>query len=129
METAIVWIAIAFVALCVGLVAKNDWPRLQRIGRSVTAEVVGHRSQIHDNTRSFAAIYAFEAEGARHEVIDQVYSGREHPPLGTRVALTYPVGRPDLARPPRPVMWLLVYAVLLLLLGILVAKALGLIDG
>lgn len=128
METAIVWTAIAFVALCLILVARNDWPRLQRIGRSVTGEVTGHRSQIHDNVRSFAAIYSFEAEGARHEVIDQVYTGTRHPPVGTRVALSYPVGRPDLARPPRPLMWLGVYAVLLLMLGILVAKALGLLP-
>lgn len=129
METVIVWIAIAFVALCLVLVARNDWPRLQRIGRSVTAEVTGHRSQIHDNTHSFAAIYRFEAEGQSHEVIDQVYSGRPYPPVGTRVSLSYPVGRPDLARPPRPLMWLGVYAVLLFLLGILLGKALGLIDG
>lgn len=129
METGIVWIAIAFVALCLGLLARNDWQRLQRVGRSVTAEVIGHRSQIDDNVRSYAPVYRFEAEGQSHEVTDQVYSAREAPPLGTRVVLHYPAGRPDLARPPRPLLWLAVYAALLFLLGILLARAFGLLPG
>jgi hypothetical protein len=121
-ETAILWTALGFVALCLLLVARSDWPRLQRIGRSVSAEVIGHRTQIHDNARSYAPVYRFEAEGASHEVVDQVYSAREYPPVGTRVTLSYPVGRPDLARVPRPLLWLGVYAVLLLMIGILIAR-------
>lgn len=128
METVIVWIAITFVAVCLWLVARNDWPRLQRIGRSVTGEVIGHRSQYHDNVRSYAPIYRFAAEGTEHEVIDQVYGSREQPPVGTRVVLHYPVGRPDLSRPPRPLLWLGVYAALLFALGILLAKAFGVLS-
>ncbi|MBS0473656.1 MAG: hypothetical protein JSR28_00730 [Proteobacteria bacterium] len=125
MGTAIAWIAAGFVALCLFLVARPDWIRLRTIGRSVSAEVSGHRSQIHNNVRSYAAIYAFEAEGQHHEVIDQVYGARESPPVGTRVTLSYPVGRPDLARPPRPLMWLWVYGVLLTMLVMLIAKLMG----
>ncbi|MFC0588799.1 hypothetical protein ACFFF7_05175 [Novosphingobium aquiterrae] len=128
METAIVWVAITFLAVCLLLVARSDWPRLQGIGRSVTAEVVGHRSQYHNNVRSYAPIYRFAAEGAEHEVIDQVYGGSEQPPVGTRIVLSYPVGRPDLARPPRPLLWLAVYAFLLFALGLMLAKAFGFLS-
>lgn len=125
METVIVSIAVAFVTLCLFLAGRNDWVRLQGLARSVDAEVIRHHSQMHDNSRSYAAVYAFDAEGKRHEVTDQVYGGLPFPPVGTRVKLTYPFGRPDLARPPRPLMWLVIYGVLLFLLGVLVAKLAG----
>ncbi|MBS0481852.1 MAG: hypothetical protein JSR96_06790 [Proteobacteria bacterium] len=122
---AVTWIAAAFVGLCLFLMARPDWIRLQTMSRRVTARVTGHRSQIHNNVRSYAAIYAFDAEGQRHEVTDQVYGGREYPPVGTQVTLSYPVGRPDLARPPRPLMWLLVYGALLTMLALLIARLMG----
>lgn len=125
METAIIWVAIAFVALCLWLVARNDLVRLNGISRQVRGEVIGHHSSIHDNARSYAPIYRFSAEGETHEVTDQVYSGAPKPPVGTLVQLSYPHGRPDLARVPRPWMWLGVYAVMLLMLGILVSRKLG----
>lgn len=125
METVIVGVALALVALCLFLVGRNDWVRLQSLARTADGEVIRHHCQIHDNIRSYAAVYAFDAEGKRHEVTDQVYSGKPGPDVGTRIKLTYPFGRPDLARVPRPMMWLGVYAVLLFLLGILVAKAMG----
>lgn len=128
METVIVWIMVAFIGLTFGLVMRRDWPRLQRIGRTVTGEVTGYRSYMHDNVRSFAPIYRFHAEGAEHEVVDQVYSGTESTPLGTRVTLAYPVGRPDLARPPRPLLWLFVYGFLIVSLGLLIAKLLGVLP-
>ena len=40
---------------------------------------------------------------------DQVYSTRPSQALGDRVWLTYPDGRPDLARVPRPLLWTAVY--------------------
>ena len=101
METAIIWVAIAFVALCLWLVARNDLVRLNGISRQVRGEVIGHHSSIHDNARSYAPIYRFSAEGETHEVTDQVYSGAPKPPVGTLVQLSYPHGRPDLARVPR----------------------------
>ena len=125
METAIIWVAIAFVALRLWLVARNDLVRLNGISRQVRGEVIGHHSSIHDNARSYAPIYRFSAEGETHEVTDQVYSGAPKPPVGTLVQLSYPHGRPDLARVPRPWMWLGVYAVMLLMLGILVSRKLG----
>lgn len=125
METAILWVCTLFAGLCIYLVARNDWVRLRGIGRTVVAEVTGHHCHSHDNHRSYAAIYTFAAEGAQHEVTDQVYSPRPEPAVGTRLTLTYPVGRPDLARVPRPWLWFGVYAVLICLLAILAGRLLG----
>lgn len=125
MEAAITWIAIVFVVMILVMLVRRDWIRLQGMNRSVTAEVIDHRSQLHDNARSFAAIYRFEAEGTRHEVTDEVYSTTRQPPVGTRKELHFPVGRPDLARRSRPFMWLFVYATLVLMLTILILKASG----
>lgn len=129
MEQAIIYVAIAFVALCLWLVARNDLVRLNGIARQVRGEVIGHHSSIHDNARSYSPIYRFSAEGQTHEVTDQVYSGAPKPPVGTIVELTYPHGRPDLARVPRPLLWLWVYGALLLMLGILVGKQMGWLAG
>ena len=129
METAIIYVAMAFVALCLWLVARNDLQRLKGPSRQVPGEVVGHHCSFHDNVRSYAPVYRFSAEGGTQEVTDQVYSGRPHPPLGTRVQLTYPQGRPDLARVPRPLLWAGVYLLLIGLLAVLVAKQAGWLVG
>ncbi|MEQ1497286.1 MAG: hypothetical protein ABL914_01380 [Novosphingobium sp.] len=128
MEAAIVYLCIAFIITTLALVLRSDLPRWRGLNRETLAEVIGHRSSFHNNAKSFAAIYRFTAEGGIHEVIDQVYSGTPHPPLGTIVPLGYPFGRPDLARPPRPLLWLFIYAVLVFLLAMLVAKAIGWLD-
>ena len=49
-------------------------------------------------------------------------------PLGAMVELTYPAGRPDLARPPRPLMWVAVYLLLAGMVAMLAASALGLLP-
>ena len=129
MEDVILYVAMAFVALCLWLVGRGDLVRLNGLSRQVPAEVVGHRCQYHNNIRSYAPIYRFSAEGGTHEVIDQVYSGAQKPPVGTRLQLTYPQGRPDLARVPRPWLWAGVYLVLIWMLGLIVAKKLGWLVG
>lgn len=118
-------VAIAFVALVLALMLRSDLPRWRSRSQTALGEVISHRSSYNDNARSFAPIYRFAAEGAMHEVIDQVYGARPVPPVGTLVQLSYPEGRPDLARVSRPVLWLFVYAVLLVGLAILIARAAG----
>lgn len=122
METAILRVATGFIALCLWLVARGDLARLRGMTRNVPGQVIGHRCSLHDSTRSYAPIYRFTAEDGTHEVIDQVYSGAPHPPVGSWVQLAYPHGRPDLARVPRPWLWVFVYSVLIAMLGLLVAK-------
>ena len=116
-------IAMCLVSLCA--IGRNDWVRLGAISRQVEAEVIGHKITRDNDGTSYAAVLRFDAEGRSHEVVDQALSVRPEPPVGTRVTLTYPFGRPDLARIPRPWTWLFVYAVLLFMLGILIAKAMG----
>lgn len=100
METIIIWVAIVFVGGCIFLMARTDWPRLRGDSRSVTAEVVGHRSLYHDGGRSYAPIYHFLADDAQHEVIDQVYVGTQQPQAPAsyctiRLAVQILPARPD----------------------------------
>lgn len=129
MEQAILYAGMTLCLFSLWAIARHDWVRIGSPGRLVEARVSGHRTQRDDNGVSYAATYAFAAEGAEHEVTDQVYHRRPHPAEGERVMLSYPFGRPELAHVPRPLMWLAVYALLLTLFGVLLAKALGQLPG
>ena len=121
------WFLYAGIALCLfslWALLRHDLLRLTSISHQVDAEVVDHRSLFEDGARNFAAVFRFSAEGREHEVLDQVYSTTRRPQLGTRLQLSYPVGHPELARVPRVLMWTLVYAVLVVTTGILVARLL-----
>ena len=125
------WFLYAGMALCLfslWAIARHDWLRLTRPARRVIGEVVGHRIHRDSDAPSYAAIYRFTAEGAVHEVHDAVHGSRPGPPEGHCRELTYPAGHPELARPPRPLLWGGVYGGLLLMLGLLAAKAAGLLP-
>jgi len=116
------------IALCLfalWVTARRDWVRLIAPSRHVTGVVVRHVSHRDAHGLTYAAVYRFTVEGAEHEVTDQVYGSSRKPEPGARVALSYPAGRPDLARPPRLLLWLGVYALLIGLTGMLVAKLMG----
>ena len=119
---------IALCAFSLWAMARHDLLRLLRPGRRVMAQVTGHRCGFSDSTKIYAAIYAFSDETGRHEAIDQVYSGAPRPAVGTLIEVTYPEGRPDLARPPRPLLWWVVYGAIGYGMAVLVAKAAGLIG-
>lgn len=109
-------------------VIRYDWLRLTSPAQRVLGEVIRHRTGIDGDGESFAAIYRFTDETGPHEVIDQVYTARLRPAVGSRIELVYPQGRPDLARPPRPMLWLFIYTMLTGMLALLIAKALGWLD-
>lgn len=122
------WFLYAGMALCLfslWAIGRRDWVRVGALHRRVSGEVTGHRISRGGDGITYAAVYTFEAEGARHEAVDEVYYASPRPAIGTRVGLSFPVGRPDLARVPRPLMWLGVYGLLLVMFGMLAAKALG----
>ena len=127
-ESWLIGAGIIMCLLCLWAIGRHDWLRLTGISRQVTAEVIGHRLVADGHDRDHAAIYRFSAEGREHEVTDMVCHSTPQPAVGTQVQLVYPVGHPELARPPRPFTWLAVYSALVLMLGILVAKALGLLP-
>lgn len=129
MEHWLLGAGIAVSLFSLWAIGRHDWVRLIRPSRRVTAEVTGHRSSWEDSSYTYAAIYRFRDEAGQHEVIDMVYRAVARPAAGTFVELAYPEGRPDLARPPRPLMWLAVYALFFYLIGMLIAKALGWLDG
>ena len=128
MRDFFIWAGMALCAFSLWAIARHDWLRLTTLSRQVNARVTGYRTSWDDGSKSYAAIYSFTAEGGDHEVVDQVYGPSEQPPLDTVRALTYPAGRPDLARPPRPVMWGAVYAFLVLAIGLLFSAWMGWIE-
>ena len=125
MEAWFIYGAMALCLFSLWALARKDWIRLRIISRSAEGEVIGHRISRDNDGISYAAIFRFSAEGETHEVGDAVLSSRPGPPIGTKVSLRYPFGRPDLARIPRPWTWLFVYGVLLVMLAILVSRAAG----
>ncbi|WP_310533571.1 hypothetical protein [Novosphingobium sp.] len=128
MRQVFIWAGVALCQFSLVIIARRDWLRLTLPSRRVIGRVTGHRIKRDSDGTGFSATYGFETEGGHHEVIDQVISTVRQPPEGTLVELTHPAGHPDLARPPRPLMWAAVYAFLLGLTGLLVALGLGLID-
>jgi hypothetical protein len=122
MEAYFLYGGMALCLFALGAIARRDWVRITSISRQVEAEVIGHRTTSDNDGTSYGAIYRFSAEGASHEVTDEVLHGTPTPPLGTRVMLSYPFGQPELAHVPRPLVWLAVYATLLFLLGMLFAR-------
>lgn len=126
------YVLIAGQALCLfslWVLARRDWVRLTRPARRVEAVVTGYRSTWNEGSRSYAPVYHFTSESAEHEVVEAVYSGAQKPPLGTVVSLRHPAGRPDLAQVPRPLMWLTVYALLVFMEAVLLAKMMGWLEG
>lgn len=106
MERAILLAALALLLTGATLLARREGPRLLRPLHRVDASVIGHGESWEDGQPCYAPTYAFtSADGAAHEVTDTVYTPAKRPPLGTVLALSYPTGRPDLARPARP--WLM----------------------
>jgi len=127
MREAAILAGMAVCLFCLWVTARNDLKRLLGISRTVRAVVTGHR-RMPDDHPSYSAVLRFSAEGAEHEVIDQICHAKPQPPIGTELDLTYPVGRPDLARVPRPLIWTFVYAVLIGTTVLLGALLLGYID-
>jgi hypothetical protein len=122
------WFHFAGISMCLfalWAIARRDWVRLTTISRNVSGEVTGHRISRDSDGTSYAAILTFSAEGKTHEVTDQVLNANPTPPVGTKVNLTYPHGRPDLARIPRPLLWAMVYALLIGMILLLGASAAG----
>jgi hypothetical protein len=104
---------------------RHDRLRLGAPSREARAVVVGYTQGWSDGQPNYAARLRFDAEGATHDVTDQIYRSIRKPPEGTAVIVRYPEGRPDLARIPRPLMWLAVYGAILLMTGLLLARLLG----
>lgn len=112
----------ALVAFALVAIARHDWVRMTRPSISVRATVIGYQSRWDEGRKSYAARFQFDADGQTLVVTDQLLRMTREPALGHEVQLRYPKGRPDLARKARPVMWVIVYAVLLTLAALLAAE-------
>ena len=129
METYFLVAGIALCLFSLWALARHDWLRLTRPARQAIGTVVGHRTGLDEGQRTYAPIYRFVAEDGEHEVIDPVYSRRANPDIGTVRTLSWPEGHPDLARPPRPLLWAVVYLFLTGTAVLLLAKLFGWLQG
>jgi hypothetical protein len=119
---------LALTLFAIGAMAWRDLGWRNRRRSEVEGEVVRFKSSMSRGTEVFTPVYRFAAEGGEHEVTDVVYSARPKLAPGDKVQLAYPYGRPDLARVPRPAMWVMVYALLALMAAMLAANLLGWLD-
>lgn len=128
MELAILGSGALLAAFALVAIGQHDWHRLARRSVRVKATVVGHQSRWDEGEKCYAARLAFEADGKAIEVVDGTLAPAPEPAVGTEVMLRYPAGRPDLARLPRPVTWIAVYAALVATLAMLGAELLKRLD-
>ncbi|NLR39613.1 DUF3592 domain-containing protein [Novosphingobium sp. ERW19] len=129
MEQVILSIGIALCLFALWALLRQDWPRLMRPSRKVEAVVSGHEQGWDSGRPLYAMRLHFQAEGCEHEVTDQVWRRKPTPPVGTKLMVRFPEGCPEMARVPRPAMWAFVYGCIVLMGGMLLAKALGLLGG
>lgn len=125
MRDYFIWSGVALCLFSLWAIGRHDWLRLTRPSRRASAEVVGYRSSREDGRVTYAPVLRFVFEGQEHEVVDAVYSARRTPAEGTQMDVRWPEGRPDLARPPRLMMWGAVYALLIGMAGLLTGLGLG----
>jgi hypothetical protein len=128
MESIVIVIGLALVGFSLLAIARYDWMRLTRRSCRATGHVTGHRITRDGDGSHFSAIYSFQTEAGLHSVEDAVQRLTPEPPVGTTRKLTYPEGHPNLARPPRALLWLAVNSCLVGLACILVAKAAGILG-
>jgi hypothetical protein len=120
MEGAILWSGTALVVFSLWAISRHDVVRIMRASVKVKARVAGYRTIWEDGQKSYSARFAFDVDGHRVEVIDQMLNSTPRPSLGSEVWLHYPRGRPDLARIARPATWAFVYLALGAMLAIMI---------
>ena len=125
MKSYLLWGSLAMCLFAIWVMARRDWLRLSCPTCHATARVIGHRSSWSDGRRVYAAILRFSHVAGTSDVVDQMLSSSPRPPVGAFVEVNYPEGHPDLARPPRVLMWLAIYGLLIALAAIILIKAMG----
>jgi hypothetical protein len=125
MQLVPVLAGLALCLFCLGVLLWRDWPWLTRPPKRVQAIVTDHKPSNDEGVTGYTAIFSFQFEGAPYEVLDLVTRSTPHFDVGSTVGLTYPYGRPDLARVPRPWLWGAIYAGLLGITALLLGKLLA----
>ncbi len=119
----IIWIAIAMLAGVVGWLFADDWKFLTRARRLATGTVIDHQREAgEDGGEFFKAKVAFRADNGREYVfVDLVGLPKPSRAIGTPVVVAYPAGFPEKARLHRwwlrPVLYAFVVGVILVLLA------------
>jgi hypothetical protein len=127
--TIILWLCLGFVALVLAFLLHEDWQLLSRERRRAKGTVIDHVRGTDEGHEFFDPRIRFAVESGRQvEFTDTYRKDTQQPPLGTIVDVVYAVDAPDKARVPRPFRRLMIYGFLILLVGVLVGRLLGLLQ-
>ena len=130
MESFFIWLALCLTGFVLFILLRDDLLFLKNRRIEAQGTVTGHSSQIDEGDRVFSARISFQDEaGTKRDFVDMVLTSTPSPAEGAVVEIVYPQGRPDKARVPRFWLRLLIYAIVVWLNGILVARLLGFVDG
>ena len=119
--------AVAGLLICAFMLASLVSTDFRRSGRKIAARgtVMGHVASLENGVHTYAAIVRYEIDGKSFEKIDDVWWPHRTPKEGATVRLLFPVGRPELAYRPRPLLRVLSYA----LVGSLGAAMIAILSG
>ncbi len=122
MKTYFLCGSLALCLFALWVMIRRDWLRLTRPASRVLATVVDHRAGWDEGSKVYSAVFRFTDVSGPREVVDQLRTATPRPPLGSQVELCFPEGHPELARPPRVLLWVSVYALLIGLSGMVFAR-------
>src|SRR4051812_24693033 len=105
MEAFVIVIGLALIGFSLWAIARHDWLRLTRRSHRAAGGVTGRWIARDGDGNNFSVIYAFQTEAGEHTVQDAVQQHTPEPQVGTMRELRYPEGHPELARPPRALLW------------------------
>lgn len=121
--------ACAGLLICLFMLVSSIRNERRRAGpkASVIGTVIGRATSREDGVETSAAIIRYESDGTVFEIADEIWQPGRSPKVGVRVRLLYPVGRPQDAYRPRPILRGLVSAGLVALGGAMVTILLELL--
>jgi hypothetical protein len=128
MDSFFLWLGIAFVSPVLAYLVYEDWTLFSRPHKRTRGVVFDHHKSYSDGSDSYSPKVRFETEdGRRIEVTDNYGTPSARPQVGSMLEVIYPIEAPERARVRRPYLRVFMYCVLLLMLGLLMGRVLGLV--
>jgi hypothetical protein len=129
MTTFFLLLGLAFLGVIAAILVREDWQMLRAPRVRCAGEVVGHIRSSDDGSEFYAARIRFcDERGECVEFVDSYGVRDPRPAVGSPIDIVYPQGQPRLARVPRPLVRLTIYAFVLGSLLLLTGLLLGFIG-
>lgn len=129
MITYFLWRGIGLTSFALFIFVRDDGRLLYHGKKRALGTVVGYRRSIDEGSDVFMALVRFETDAsATQEIVDAMITPTPTPAVSTRLPVIYPASKPQWARVHRPALRALIYAFLVGLLLLLVARLLNVIE-